>query len=187
VLTLAIGTAALTAAASPAMAATSPAAHARPSAASALGNLALPNVTATSTFNIHNPNSGRCIGIRPNGYAGIWNCTTNPDQTWQWQNAISSGGVVWAQLVNGNGMCLGVSAGSTSAGARIRVWQCESVMNQYWSLSNPNGTSYIVNLGGLNANGFGGACIIGVRGGSTANGADLVLWAPTGAPNQFWD
>jgi Ricin-type beta-trefoil lectin domain-like len=186
VLTLAIGTAALTAAASPAMAATSPTPHARPPAISAHGNLGLPDVTAAGTFNLYNPNSDRCIGINTSGYAGIWNCTSNPDQTWHWQNFISYGGLNWAELANGNNMCLGVSAGSTSQGARIRDWQCTGVANEYWTLSNTTSLAYIYNLAGVQANGTGGVSIIGVGGGATTNGASLVLWAPLNHPDQAW-
>jgi hypothetical protein len=183
VLALAIGAAALTMAASPAMAATSPAAQARPTAASVVGSLELPALT--SPGNIYNPNSGKCIGIDASGYAGIWPCTSNNDQTWQWQNQFFDGnGIEWGQLVNGNGVCLGVSAGSTSQGARIRSWTCEDVANQYWHAA--SGNTYITNYGGFYTNGSSGPSIIGVHSGATTPGASLVLWTPLGHADQAW-
>ena len=149
-------------------------------------DLALPDAAAATPFNIHNPNSGRCIGIGTAFYAGIYNCTANPDQTWHWGNAIASG---WLQLVDSNNMCLGVDAGSTNAGARIRAWTCNGTANQYWTLSTntTTGLSYIYNYGAELANGSGGPSVIGVSGGSIGNGAGLVLWAPLNHPDQFWD
>jgi hypothetical protein len=170
VLTLAVGTAALTALPSPAMA-------------------------ATGTFNIVNPNSGRCIGIDTSGYAGIWNCTSNPDQTWHWQNFISARGLTWAELENGNNMCLDLFGGKTSAGTRIIAVQCYGAASQDWTMPVGSGTtvSYIYNLAAADANdptgfviGSNGVAIVGVSGGSTANGAALVLWGPVNHPDQFW-
>src|SRR5581483_8401330 len=65
------------------------------------------------TFHIRNDKaSGKCIGIASIGYAGDWNCTNNPDQTWHWGDRAGASG--WAELVNGNGQCLSLSAGGTA-------------------------------------------------------------------------
>lgn len=146
----------------------------------------IPGVGNSGDFNIHNANArGKCIGINASGDAGDWNCTTNPDQTWHWGAAISSG---WFQLVNRNGKCLGVAGGSDARGARVVAFTCLGTghPDQYWALG-------AAGFGGNNINNFKAffdpntpAQLIGVSGGSTANGAAVVLWSSDGTANQFW-
>jgi Ricin-type beta-trefoil lectin domain-like len=169
-----------------ASAATASAAPTRQQAVKPMGLVMTPNVPHNGTFNIHNANAnGKCIGIDSSGKAGDWNCTSNRDQTWQWGSAIQPG---WLQLINGNGKCLGVQAGSDAVGARIVAFTCLGTghPDQYWALG-------AAGFGGNNINNFKAffdpntpAQLIGVAGGSTANGAAAVLWSFDGTANQFW-
>jgi hypothetical protein len=132
------------------------------------------------TFNIHNYNftyPTKCIGIDANGWAGSWDCTDNYDQIWHWRYSIAPG---WDELQNGDGLCLGVDSSSMSAGARLRGWTCNGNHDQYWGLQPgpfPD-TVYLVNYNSL--------LIVGVAGGSTANGAPVVQWWPQGHLDQAW-
>lgn len=143
-----------------------------------------PNIPASGTFNIHNYGaSGKCIGISGNN-AGDWNCTSNPDQTWHWGGAIATG---WYQLVNGNGKCLGISGGSDAVGAQVVAWGCNGNADQYWALGSSSypGANTVLNYKAwFDPNTA--AALIGVGGGSTANGAPVVLWSSDGSPNQSW-
>ena len=135
---------------------------------------------ASGTFNIYNYNAfGKCIGIA-HGTAGDFYCTTNPDQTWHWGAANSTG---WKELVNGNGQCLAVAGGSTSAGASIIGYSCIKTADQYWALG--SGFTQLFNYKGtFDTNGTG--WVVGVAGGSTSNGQRLVLWWEDGTDNQLW-
>lgn len=162
------------------------AAPTQPQAARPTGLVMAPEIPSTGTFNIHNANAlGKCIGIDASGNAGDWNCTSNRDQTWHWGAAIATG---WFQLINGNGKCLGVAGGSDAEGARIVAFTCLGTghPDQYWALG-------AAGFGGNNINNYKAffdpntpAQLIGVQGGSTANGAALILWRYDGTANQFW-
>lgn len=134
----------------------------------------VPNVT---TFAIHNVNAtGKCIGIAADGIAGDWNCTGHADQTWHKQNFNSVG---FYQLVNNNGACL--SGGNDTQGAAVYATTCNTGdFSQFWSFAT---NSYISNYA-ANVQGF--TMVIGVYGGSTNNGAALVMWPPKGHTDQFW-
>jgi hypothetical protein len=143
-----------------------------------------PRVGVQAEFRIHNYNArGKCIGIA-NGLAGDWDCTSNPDQTWHWGEANKEG---WRELVNGEGKCLAVNGGSTDAGARILGYACVKSSDQYWEFwSTPpwDGWSTLMNYKGWIWGSSGWA--VGVAGGSTANGAALVLWSSEGHADQIW-
>ncbi|MHC3469500.1 RICIN domain-containing protein [Streptomyces sp. 7R007] len=133
------------------------------------------DILSPTGANLHNYNSGRCIGIS-GGYAGDWTCTGNPDQLWHVGSANSAG---WHQVINGNGECLAVSGGSTSQGALVRTWACNGGADQYWASSQYSGDLYyLVN--------YKSGLIVGVQGGSTANGARLVLWEAQAHADQLW-
>lgn len=167
------------------------------SAAAATSAAAGTKVSLNLTANVYNTNSGRCLGIA-NGNAGIWNCTNaggNSDQTWHWGGYVTGpDGIYYSQLINGKGQCLGVAGGSTANGARIVGFSClgPTHPDQYWYydsvwLGVGGDGSVLVNLktpcGGLSL----GGKVIGVAGGSKANGAAAVLWPSTlgPPPGQF--
>lgn len=162
------------------------AASQQPRPAKQTGLVITPNIPRTGGFNIHNSNAlGKCVGIDASGFAGDWNCTSNSDQTWHWGSAAAQG---WLQLINGNGKCLGVQGGGDANGTRIVAFTCLGTghPDQYWA---PGAAGN----GGNNINNFQAffdpntpAQLIGVSGGSTANGAPLVLWFSDGTANQFW-
>jgi len=148
----------------------------------------------TGSFRLHNVNAvGKCIGIDGSGLAGDWTCTTNADQTWHWGTDPILPNTNWDQLINGqsvNGqpVCLGVQGGSDAMGARIVAWPCLGTghPDQYWNLGQSN-------FGGFNILNYQAlfdpntpASLIGVAGGSTANGAPIILWSNDGTQNQFW-
>lgn len=138
--------------------------------------------------NIVNQASGRCIGISV-GLAGDWDCASNADQQYYYADYfVDSNGITWANLRNGNGQCLAVSGGSTAAGARIAIWDCVGSADQYW-LVQYNQFTHLINFNGYysTAHPGEGADVVGVAGGSTANGAPLVLWTWVDAANQYWD
>jgi hypothetical protein len=171
----------------PAFAAGPGAVVAHPGLARPAGGLA-PIPPPGSFFRIHNFEFGKCIGISgapPDGQAGDWNCTTNPDQTWSWGDPFPGTFGAYRQLVNGRGQCLGVAGGSDQQGAMIVGWTCLGTdhFDQYWeSVPNlPEGQPSLINFD----NG-GTGVLIGVQGASSANGANLVLWTDTGHPDQQW-
>ena len=136
--------------------------------------------TLVASSQLRNENAvGKCIGIS-GGFAGDWNCTTNPDQTWHWGPGNSFG---YDELINGNGQCLAVSAGSVSQGARILGYSCLGTSDQYWYRDPTSDSLYNYNAV---FNGSSTADVVGVSGASTANGAPLVLWRANGSADQKW-
>lgn len=136
---------------------------------------------------IENQNApDKCIGISV-GLAGDWYCTSNPDQTWYWEyGKYDSNGLLWANLVNGDGQCLAVAGGSTDAGAAIWGYTCVRSLDQYWLVDSPYNWAPLVNQKGFESGT--GNDVVGVAGGSTDNGARLVLWwFVDGAANQLWE
>ena len=152
------------------------------------------SITASAvTTSILNSHSGRCLGINSSRDAGIWNCTGGADQTWHWGSANSRNGD-YHQIINKKGQCLGVAGGSTANGARIVGWSClgSGHVDQYWLyscvwLGEGSNLCVLNNLGTpVNAYSLGGK-VIGVSGGSTANGAAAVLWTNTTGPHFHVD
>ena len=172
--------------------------------AAGLAAVTAPAASAVTTTNIYNTNSGRCLGIDSAGDAGIWNCTDaggRSDQTWHWGAKMTGPyGEAYYQLINGHGQCLGVAGGSTASGARIVGFRCiASHKDQYWQYNSVWGgcecgdgpvlANLQTPLSGLSL----GGKVIGVAGGSKANGAPLVLWpnstthdGSTFHPDQAW-
>lgn len=125
-------------------------------------------VSPAGAFNIFNNDSGRCLGIA-NGNAGIWDCTGNPDQTWQAVSETSNG---WTLLVNGNGQCLTAPNGAAANGTHVVAWaSCDNGVEQWWR----GYAGEIYNLAGCTNS---GPCtqVLTVQSGSTANGAPVVMW-----------
>jgi hypothetical protein len=144
-----------------------------------------PQIRPAASFRVVNFHSGRCLGItggRKNAPAVQWSCNTHPDQQWHWgsQNSAHHG---WFQLINGDGECLGVAAGSKKEGAQVVGWTCDgsSHLDQYWAPVGATCSGYVP-LEDLNS-GF----VLGVSANSTAQGAKIVQWRYQGVcNNQFW-
>jgi len=142
------------------------------------GLVFMPNATGGGVIeSLANPN--RCIGIDSSGLAGLWNCTSNPDQDWQWVIFPIAPG--WRPLENGLGQCLGVQGGSDAMGARVVGWPCLGTghPDQYWNLgTHPPALGNTL----LNYKAFYDpntpASLIGIAGGST--------WSDDGVENQLW-
>jgi hypothetical protein len=137
-----------------------------------------------ATFQVINYNSLLCLGIsgdRNDQPAVQWGCNSHADQQWHYGSENSTY-PNWFQLVNNNGSCLGVSAGSVAQGARVVGWSClgSSHLDQYWTPVYSCG-AYIA-LENLKS-----SYLLGVAGNSTAQGAAVVQWPYQHmCNNQFW-
>lgn len=61
--------------------------------------------------------------------ATVYACGVSRNEEWHY-GALHG---AYAQIINGDGQCLGVAGGSASAGARVVVWSCISGHDdQYW-------------------------------------------------------
>jgi hypothetical protein len=135
---------------------------------------------AASTFQIYNDKAQECIGI-DSGAAGAWVCSGGADQTWHWGSVSRDG---FHELINGDRQCLGVANSSGAEGAQIRAVSCAQTTNDpddvFWatSASPAAGWDYIWNFNSL--------LVIGILGGSNANGAELVQWQQLSHPDQYW-
>lgn len=137
---------------------------------------------ATTTFKIYNDEAQKCIGI-DSGAAGSWLCSSDgPDQAWHWEQNVSREG--YHELVNGYGQCLGTASNSAAEGVQIRAVSCAQDSSDpndvFWTTgSSPAaGWDYLFN--------FNSGLVIGILGGSNANGAELVQWQPLPHPDQYW-
>jgi hypothetical protein len=157
-----------------------------PGEASAGSGLA-PHPPGPFLHNIANPNSKRCIGIST-GLAGIWDCTENPDQLWwfAYDDWCTTDGLCWTHIRNQKDECLGIWGGSTAAGARAVGYTCLSNKDQYWRvLDDGEGNSYLANMNGFYSTSP--SYVLGVNGGLTDNGTQIVLFWPDGTFNQRWN
>ncbi|MER6514970.1 hypothetical protein ABT158_49745 [Nonomuraea sp. NPDC001636] len=89
---------------------------------------------------IMNYKSDRCIGIAGSGNAGQWTCTAAADQSWDW-----GGGVLYRQLVNGQGKCLGVKNSDRTQGAQIVARYCTGTLDEFWKpVNDPATLTYVL-------------------------------------------
>jgi hypothetical protein len=124
-----------------------------------------------------------CLGVNSSNQAGIWACTSHPDQTWHWGQAGDGGN----QLVNGNGQCLGVAGGSTTEGAHVVGWTCLGTghPDQYWLEYFPFCAGgiclwYLINVHS--------GQVLGTQGGIERGGTNAVIWDYQGElNNQVWN
>jgi Ricin-type beta-trefoil lectin domain-like len=161
--------------------------HAAAAPHSPLASLPAPGVSTDSSFEVINYNSGKCLGTsggHNDADAVQWTCqgAKAKNQQWHWgsQNSTYPG---WYQLVNGNGDCLGISAGSTHQGADAVGWKClgSSHTDQYWAPLDYSCSGYVP-LENLKS-----GYVLGVAGNSKANGAHVVQWHYQDVcNNQFW-
>jgi hypothetical protein len=152
------------------------------SPAVSLQNVTLPSIPrpgeATSSFPLVNANSDLCLGIAggaDDAPAVQWTCNDSANQAWHWgSSGILGVGLVYYQLINGDGQCLGVAGNSTAEGAQIYGWSCNGAANQYWYANDGVITNYHSSK------------VVGVAGNSEAVGAAIVQWPFTNALNQYW-
>lgn len=153
------------------------------------------SASASNVYPIVNENSGLCLGINGGGNdqpAVQWGCNSHPDQHWHWgsQNSYYPG---WKQLVNGNGSCLGVAAGSGTEGARVVGWSClgSGHYDQYWLQDLALAEDYPCDPGYVPYLNLNSRYVLGVAGNSRAGGAAVVQWgfqgSCSGGANQYWD
>lgn len=66
--------------------------------------------------------------------AATFSCNGNANQTWHTGGHIPGHYGTYYQLINNaTGQCLGISGGSTAAGAHAVVWACNGHHDQYWT------------------------------------------------------
>jgi hypothetical protein len=164
------------AAATPAVAASSSAiASQRGALPPQSGNFALRNLPTVGTDHV------RCLGIGSSGNAVIWDCTYENDQSWHFGNEYGDTG--YNQLINAKGQCLGIEGGSNEQGKPVVGATCEPThKDQYWTFDNTGATGdfWIFNLYS--------PYVVGVKGGSTANSAAVIMWAwQDKSNNQAWE
>jgi hypothetical protein len=142
-----------------------------------LASAPAPTEHYTGTLVFVNYSVDRCIGIA-GGQASIDNCTYENDQAWQVIATKTVHGSTYAQIENTKGLCLGVSK------TRVVGQTCHSADNdQYWN-NTLNGkicgtATPVINLATGNW--------VTVEGGSTANGAPVVMRPYQNRCNdQFW-
>jgi hypothetical protein len=82
-----------------------------------------------------------------------------------------------------SGLCMGVEGGRTSNGSRVLQWNCNGAPDQLWNVDFSGSDRQVVNYLRSPSNQY--ACL-GVSGGSTAQGAQLVVWQCDGSRNQKW-
>jgi hypothetical protein len=131
----------------------------------------------TGTLVFVNFSVDRCIGIA-GGKAGIYTCTFVNDQAWQVIATKTVSGNSYAQLENQKGQCLGVSK------SRLVGQACNSANNgQYWN----NTVKGVVCGAAAPVVNLASGKVVGVAGGSTANGAAVVIFTyQHKCNNQFW-
>jgi hypothetical protein len=145
--------------------------------------VSLQNVNATSGSLV-----AKCMGIdgasQANGaLAKQFDCDGRLNQGWRLRSDASTATTI---ATNANsGKCLGVDRGSTTPGANVGQFNCDGSANQRWVLNAVGGTteSPIVTL--INRTPNSGICI-GVDRGSTAAGAQLMMFSCDGRANQQW-
>lgn len=106
---------------------------------------------------------------------------TGADNQWWFRYGWNYGDVFTRY---GSNKCMGVGGGSTSAGAAVVEWDCNGHLDQQWLYLATGGYANgwpVYNIVNLNS----GQCL-GVQGGSTALGAQVVQWPCNGHPDQEW-
>jgi hypothetical protein len=78
--------------------------------------------------------AGNCLssGGVHNGYAKVYTCNGSSNQHWHYADAHGA----YVEIINGDGQCLGVGGGSTSAGAHVILWNCNGGDSQHWAVEN---------------------------------------------------
>ncbi|GAA3213981.1 RICIN domain-containing protein [Dactylosporangium siamense] len=160
-------------------------ASAAPAAAGKAPRVAVvsPLTTLNGNGRILNDHSGRCVGIGA-GLAGIWECTTETDQTWKFDTGNCRLGS--CTIVNDLGECLAVNGGNISNGQRILGFHCSGSDDQYWSYFTIDGNrENFINLKGTKTHN-GDYYVLAVDSIRTDNGAPVVLWKWNGSLDQHW-
>jgi len=111
------------------------------------------------------------------GYAKVWTCNSSSNQHWHYGGLHGA----YAQIINGDGQCLGVSNGSNSAGAHVIMWSCNGADSQYWLPEN----NFPGVIDFLNQN---SQMVIELTCHCYANGSDLYQepYYVFGSPWQLW-
>lgn len=141
----------------------------------------VPDASA-DVFWLENANAtDKCLGIDSSGDAGDWTCTTKNDQAWRLGDNYDDS--AYNMLVNEKGQCLGVAGASMAEGAQVVGYTClPSHPDQYWDIAYEGSVD---GYGEYTVEDLHSRLVLGVAGGSTANGAPVVQWKYN-AFNQLW-
>jgi hypothetical protein len=126
-------------------------------------------VRAQSAGRIVSTMRGQCIDVPEGRFATgtqlqVWDCGDgNPNQKFTWDGA----------QVKAGGLCFDVLGSGGQPGDPVALSPCGVKSSQQWTLKDGN-------LRGVNDR------CLGIGGGKADNGARLVLWDCTGAPDQGW-
>jgi putative hemolysin len=142
--------------------------------------VASPASAAPSKWNYQNAEHSYCLssgGIHDT-VAKVYGCNGGSNQTWHY-GALHG---AYAQIINGDGQCLGVQSQSTSAGAYAVVWSCDGHDDQYWLPEN-NSPGFTVDF--LNQH---SQMVIQIACDCIREGAfvDQEPYNNSGDPNQLW-
>jgi hypothetical protein len=100
----------------------------------------------------------------------------------RWMNANQTHGAPFFLGVSGGPVCNRVGCGLND-GTNIIVWQAGQ-SDQLWNSTAPGQDLVIDYYGNINT---GAAMCLGVAGGSTNQGAGLIIWHCNGNPDQKWN
>jgi hypothetical protein len=134
--------------------------------------------------------TGYCLGVQAGDVTNgtpiiVWRCNGNADQTWTAESVNADGSAPFL-LRNGanRNKCLSVAGQRTDNGAPLVIWDCKpsGLRDQRWTFLdgnlNPQCTT-IYNDNSVDK-------VVGVLGGSLAEGARVVLWRWLGHLDQEW-
>jgi hypothetical protein len=141
-----------------------------------------------------NRNSGMCLGAQggsmANGTPVIqWPCDGTLNQQWVWYSDPFT--VPLTQIRNGANLskCLGVLGGNPTNGTPLVIWDCDGSTNQLWYDTvmadrdpNPCKQEVVNDLSASSPT----YKVMGILGGSSAEGAPAVLWDLLFHPDQQW-
>lgn len=144
---------------------------------------------AGTSFLLKNYSNGYCLDIADEAVDGPvvqWACNGKPSQYWHVGSSLDG----YYQIVNGNGTCLSLNGGNTAAGTEVVGLKCLGTTrtDQYWFAQAEflHGSIWYTALD--NYAGIKKALdnVVTPIGGSSAEGANLVITPYVPANDQFW-
>lgn len=86
------------------------------------------------TWSLENRDASLCLSSSGSDAAAkVYTCNSSSNQHWHRGNSHGN----YQEIRNGDGQCLGIAGGSTSAGAHAVVWSCNGHDDQFWLMEFP--------------------------------------------------